>query len=300
MNHMLSPNLFRPDPKYSTDIPSVFADRIPRYLFRVYNPKSMGKTSDTLVASPAPRSSREDIFDTLARDRHEAFHRLNKHLWGDWNDPHEEACNLMSWTSSLLIALLYGIFLAQFWHVKYSDVKLLILDTRGIAPGTFVKDTEILNVFVESGAPRGGNWDKTIPSLYGLRQNGFCPGEYLSQGEVNINGQCAEASFRRLMDCGLAELYPWLFDGSLHGKWAKRAQYARVNYCMTANMEPDGCVQRAINIAQRSFEDRWWLPAAAMFLGLVRRPRHSEVINSAFKNAFPSGKPTLVLIGDVH
>ena len=55
----------------------------------------------------------------------------------------------MSWTSSLLFALQYGLYRHQidYDEVDLSQVLLFVLDTRDFPRGTFVKDVEIIKVF---------------------------------------------------------------------------------------------------------------------------------------------------------
>ncbi|KAF7554549.1 hypothetical protein G7Z17_g2824 [Cylindrodendrum hubeiense] len=142
-----------------------------------------------------------------------------------------------------------------------------------------------MKVFVNSGAPRGR---MSLCSLYKIRLEKYYFGEYLSQGEVNVEGQCSEANFRDLRNSGLAVLYPWLFDWSLEGVWAKRVLHARVKYHISEKPIEDVEVQGAMGIAHL-FEDRWRLPVTAMFISLIRRPRNAQVITHALRNAFRSG-----------
>ncbi|KAH7159759.1 hypothetical protein B0J13DRAFT_112640 [Dactylonectria estremocensis] len=258
---------------------SVTVGTIPRYVFRVYNPKSAGETSTTRVASPAPECSREDIFVTLRRHPQEAFRRLLDHLNG-YDDSHEEFCNFMSWTSSLLFALLYGIYQAEFTNNRYDDTKILILDTQYIKPGSFIKDIDILRLFDDSGAPRGFG---SIHNFLKLRREYYF-GEYLSQSEVDVLGHCAEASFWDLMNHGLEELYPWLFDASLEGKWAKREKDAREKYHKDDTLVTLDDAEKVIKIAENSFGGSWTTPMAAMILGLERRSPNDPNIASAFRN----------------
>lgn len=134
---------------------------------------------------------------------------------------------------------------------KAENIKLLVIDTQGMPQGAFVKDTEIMSVFVphEKHVPSEG-W--SLRQLYTIRKNKYRFGEYLSQGKIDIRDKSDEASFCTMMGSGLGFLYPWLFDHSLNGKWAKRVLQARYKYHETPNL-PAGCVQKAIGVAQKSF-----------------------------------------------
>ena len=76
---------------------------IPRYLFRVFTPKSCGTTDASWTKSMDARHGREDSTkDILARrDNRQVARMLNRHLrWLEGPDD-----NLVSWTSSLLFLL---------------------------------------------------------------------------------------------------------------------------------------------------------------------------------------------------
>ena len=61
----------------------------------------------------------------------------------------EQRCNLMSWTSSLLFALQYGLYRHSMdrGEPQLEEISLFIIDTRCFPEGTFVQDLEIMKVF---------------------------------------------------------------------------------------------------------------------------------------------------------
>jgi hypothetical protein len=80
-------------------------DDIPRYLFRVFTPRSRGTTdtswTKSVDATKGASTSKVDIF--ARADNEQVAEMIYRHLrW--WKGPED---NLVSWTSSLLFALVY-------------------------------------------------------------------------------------------------------------------------------------------------------------------------------------------------
>ncbi|PWY87813.1 hypothetical protein BO94DRAFT_55236 [Aspergillus sclerotioniger CBS 115572] len=184
----------------------------------------------------------------------------------------------MSWTSSLLFALQYGLYRHTMDRSKpdLDEILLFILDTRGFAEGTFIKDLDIINFFKTP--------TNDLASFSGLRYGrpGNKPrhyfGEYLTQDELNIQGKCATVSMQQMIDLGLFELYPRLGNEDEWNSLANRVLKLRKSFTYSPSTTPAE-VQKAIEIAQGSFTGRWVVPFAAMLLALKPRdPNDAEMV----------------------
>lgn len=260
---------------------------IPRYLFRVYAPKTAGKTTVSHVIPPASTCGKinkmGDIFKLQLQD---AAALLNEHL--RWWRSHESECNLISWTSSLLFALQYGLYRHRGCEDKpdLSQIFLLILDTREFPEGTFVKDMEIMEVFAQSEISQ----QYTLEDFLQFRKSskGYYFGEYLTQGDLYIQGRCVQTTMERMIDVGLFELNPELGDESKWDQWAKRVVSLRMPLEASQNA-PSAThteVRKAITIAEACFGDFWVVPVAAMLLALKHRKKNDPVIVDGFAALF--------------
>ncbi|PSN73985.1 hypothetical protein BS50DRAFT_480103, partial [Corynespora cassiicola Philippines] len=112
------------------------------------------------------------------------------HLW--WHREHVRNCNLMSWTSSLIFALQFCLYQINCLNnpPDSSDIKLLIVDTRSIPTGSFIKDIEAINCFSEQTQEYLPNKTHSLSRLSRMRKGGnyYC-GEYLTQGCLDIQGK---------------------------------------------------------------------------------------------------------------
>ncbi|PYH76209.1 hypothetical protein BO82DRAFT_426839 [Aspergillus uvarum CBS 121591] len=159
----------------------------PTYLFRVVSPKTCAKTSSTWVRPKRVLPHEEDIFSNLDEDnkRRRIAALLNDHLW--WKEPLNDP--FVSWTSSLLFALAY----IYYRHWSESDgspldqINLYVIDTTQFPRGTFIRDLDLLNVFIDSDPLPKGNG---LARLKGWRDSNLYFGEYLSQGALQIKGKC--------------------------------------------------------------------------------------------------------------
>ena len=117
-------------------------DEIPRSLFRVFTEKSCGTTNKTWAKSKDARDAAEDYsVDLFARDdKNRVADMISRHLW--WN---EGSDNLVSWTSSLLFALVY------IFHRRankrdrsiFDNISLCVIDTTCFLPGVFIRDMDL-------------------------------------------------------------------------------------------------------------------------------------------------------------
>ena len=181
---------------------------IPRYLFRLHAPDTAGRTTITDVTSPAwcnDQSHRaSDLFEL---QQLEAASRLREHFW--WTPEHQEHCNLMSWSSSLLFVLQHG-FRRRGDSSKptFADIQILVVDTSKFPRGTFASELHLLSEF----APIDPSTKRSLRDLKNYRNSGKYFGEYITQGRLDITGRCSQTSLEKLDDLGLKSLCPWLYD----------------------------------------------------------------------------------------
>lgn len=150
-----APVPFGPNPFQLKQMPLFEQNLVPIYLIRVYAPNSAGQTTGSYVIPPASNRGKVDLMqDLFALPEQNAATCLDKHV--RWDPNHEKECNLTSWTSSLLFALQYGLYkhrVRGFIGPDLSTISLLLLDTRGLPKGTFVKDLEIMETFMYTVTP---------------------------------------------------------------------------------------------------------------------------------------------------
>jgi hypothetical protein len=277
---------FKPTDDQLAKMPLFKRQSVPRYLFRLYSPQSAGSTSINQVSSPACLHTDQDrhdlCHDLFELDPREAATRLNDHL--RWKQHHERNCNLMSWTSSLLFALYYGIYRHRndAGNPKLEHVRLLILDTKDISPGYFAKDIELLDVF--------GSMNSGLQSMRDLRNKGYYYfGEYLTQGCLPIEGHCVEAKFSQMVTLGLFKSIPELAEEGRDNKLATKVCDYR-SWVLGENRQVTPMALRhSITLAQVAFGDRWTVPVSLMLLALQPREAGDHALTRVFTTLF-SGK----------
>jgi hypothetical protein len=197
----------------------------------------------------------------------------------------DERCNLMSWTTSLLFALQYGLYHYQTDkdYPEFGDIFLLMVDTRDFPERTFIKDLEAVSAL--------NTHEGYLDEFLALR-NKYYFGEYLSQGALDIQGRCVQVSFQTLIDFGLFKLFPPL---AVEAEWIRLATRVRElrqpfyrQGILAATADE---VQTAIQLARHGFGGRWTFPVAAMLLALKPRANNDRVILEGFNAEF-TGKVT--------
>lgn len=178
---------------------------IPRYLFRVFSPRSQGLTDTSWTKSMGARWDEEDCtVDIFSKPDYQVADMLHRHLrW--WRDRSDD--NLVSWTSSLLFALQYIFHL----HIKksntssFEDICLCVLDTTGFVPGVFLRDMDLIQVYQPYNNELK-DWAHLRRMKHKHLSGSYYFGEYLSQGALKIEGACQIVSARTIIDNGLYEL----------------------------------------------------------------------------------------------
>ncbi|KAK3363207.1 hypothetical protein B0T25DRAFT_32588 [Lasiosphaeria hispida] len=262
-------------------------DRIPTYLFRLYAPGSKGTTNLGEVTSAAWGKGCEGI-ESLLKIR--VAELVNCHLW--WKQ-HDADCRLMSWSSSLLFVFQFGFYLHQGGYGRHykqslSDLRILVLDTRKFHKGTFIRDLELIEHFKESYSRPGEN---DLPYMWKMRNgDAYYFGEYLTQGQLMIGGECGHATMKRLVDQGLYKLCPAFRE--LKKGWAMPVVAMRkgIEY-QTPAATTEADVRMAIEAAAvfsgpRSKagdgDARWIAAVAPQLLSLQKRNYNDQEILSNF------------------
>ncbi|AEO69544.1 uncharacterized protein THITE_2120098 [Thermothielavioides terrestris NRRL 8126] len=246
---------------------------VPRYLFRVFTPMSRGATDPIWArsrdAADGNPNARRDIF---ARDEEEVASMLNQHL--RWWEGVED--NFVSWTSSLLFALVY-IFnrhASERDGSAFEDIFLCIVDTTLFPRGVFLRDLDLIDAF--------RRFDDQLYNLGILRREHrgglLYFGEYLSQGALKIEGKCRIVSAQAMIDRGLYDLQPRFKEfADWQPTWepllASPVLELRAEFKQKSGDAWDVSFKEhlaAMDIADL-FGGRWALPVAANLLAL--RPR---------------------------
>ncbi|GFG20913.1 hypothetical protein IFM5058_10837 [Aspergillus udagawae] len=284
---MAEHTLFTPNPFQKTQLKCFSAQNIPTYLFRVVAPGTAGSTSVSTVTSKA-------LMDPECSHRPDDIFRLNQadatalvHAHFDWKC--SEQCNFMSWTSSLLFALHYGLYRHKkdYDTPDLSRILVYILDTSGLPEGTFIKDLDILNAFKGESA----GLKDFLHMRRGQDRKRYYFGEYIIQGQLEINGRCASVPLQQMIDLGLFELHPGLGDEDGWSSLAKRVLELRQDSTNLVTTTPSE-VRRAIRLLNSVSETAGIAAAySAMFAA-----EEIEVQNIQLD---PEGLPEVKRFGDI-
>ncbi|KAK7216784.1 hypothetical protein V2G26_004787 [Clonostachys chloroleuca] len=266
-------------PKHENDCFRQKFHDIPRYLFRVFTPISGSATdvswAQSLDSRQGGTSSKVDLF--ARGDNRLVADMLNKHL--RWQDSGDGDSNVVSWTSSLLYALVhvYQLHASTRDGSALEDIKLCIVDTTECPDRSFVRDIDLIRSF--------SLFDIGLRDLKNLRlgksqsKSSGCYyfGEYLSQGALKIEGRCQIVSAMDVINAGLYKMLPELEefeDWNRDEKPPCARMVVRLRKTLSsrvvsaAGREVDGEINAALKIAQL-FEPRWRLPMAAGLIALI-------------------------------
>ena len=260
---------------------------IPRYLFRVFTLRSCGMTdlswTKSMDARYATKKSREDIF--ARQDNEQVANMLNAHL--RWKEGLED--NFVSWTSSLLFALVYIFHL----HANsrngsaFDDIFLCIIDTTRFPKAVFLRDMDLIQAY--------SPFNTDLENLKGLRlKKRFYFGEYLSQGALKIEHKCQIVSAQAMINQGLYNLRREFEDFALWEScwkppWVYPVLNLREDLCQVESFDiSEEKLKAAVDVAQL-FGSCWTLPIAANLIALLPGPRDDVAIVQAFRaNIFSS------------
>lgn len=270
---------FNPNPYHQQHTPLFNRDFTPRYLYRLVAPQTAGSTTTSTAVPPARIQHQTDIFHLPTQ---KAAALLLNHLL--WERGHENGCNLMSWTSSLLFALQYALYRHRKDGDDLGQIQLIVLDTTLFARGTFMQDMEIMRSFADS--------DRRLQKFVEFRESEYYFGEYITQGRLEIQDRCVCTSVQKMIDLGLFQLQPLLADRTQWQWWPKRVLAFREQFTSERVVPtPDSDVEIAVNIARQCFGGQWAVPVAIMLLALLPRKVDDTTLMEGFKARF-TGKPT--------
>ena len=260
---------FDPSPYHRQHTPLFNRNLTPRYLYRLVAPQTAGSTTTSTVVLPTAIQHQTDIFHLPTQN---AATLLLNHLL--WERGHEDGCNLMSWTSSLLFAFQYALYRHRKDGDDLNQIQLIILDTTLFPRGTFMQDMEIMRSFAAS--------DSRLQRFVEFRESKYYFGEYISQGRLSIQNRCACTSVQKMIDLGLFQL---LADRTQC--WPKRVlafreQFTRGKLVPT----PDFHVETAVDISRQCFGRQWAVPVAIMLLALLPRKADDTTLMEGFKARF--------------
>lgn len=244
---------------------------IPRYLFRVFTPKSRGTTNEFWAKSND--ASKMDIFEESDIS---VASMINRHL--NWEVGPDK---LVSWTSSLLFVLVY-IFNR---HASLKDgsafdkIYLCVIDTTKFAKGVFLRDMDLIDAYC--------SFDANLMRLKKIRKDWYF-GEYLSQGALKIEGKCKIVSAQAMINRGLCDLRQEFrefaqWQPCKSPGWARDVNELRHTLQQTESEDIiTGKIQVAFKIAQL-FGSPWTLPVAANLVALLPYPKTNDIIVQAFR-----------------
>lgn len=253
---------------------------VPRFLFRVYTPRSDGVTSKDEVSSrdaiSEEQESNKDIFAT--RTPEATAELIADHLF--WRRK-ERSDNLMSWSSSMLFVIRY------IFHRHYNsndrssldDIHLLVIDTEKFPRRTFIRDSDLISAFKKFDVREG----KGLKLLAHWRTNtDLYFGEYLSQGSLCTSGKCSTVSAQTMVNKGLLDLH-FVFrqacEGKDPGEWAISVRNVRDTIRAAPTNPPPApeLLDKAFEIAL-DFGESWRLPIAVHLLGLLSDAPHPQAV----------------------
>jgi len=273
---------------------------VPRYLFRVFTPNSRGYTDMLWAKSMDARDGKStSSLDIFARDDKRVAEMLNLHLrwWKGFGD------NLVSWTSSLLFAIVYIFYLHA--SVKdgsdFNDISLCVLDTTDLPKGVLLRDMDLIRAY--SSFNNGLRQFELLRSQKKHKEysGSFYFGEYFSQGALKIKGKCQIVSAQEIIDRGLYDLQPefktfaeWERQENKKPPWANEVIKLReIYYHAELNWQRISTKEReaAMNIATL-FDPRWRLPMAANLIAMLpHRVEESDIPQAfrtiSFSNTYP-------------
>ncbi|KYG42416.1 hypothetical protein M433DRAFT_26903 [Acidomyces richmondensis BFW] len=233
-----------------------------RYLFRVFDEISEGFNDKIWVRSRDARLSKHNWdIDIFARqDRVNIALMLSRHLW--WEGKNDEEDNLVSWSSSLLVVLQYAFYRHRHYGIDLSAIFICVVDTSKLPKNVFVQDMNLIRKF--------SPLNSRLARMQDLRLSKHYYGEFLSQGELRIEGHCSIVSIEDIINVGLMRLRPE-FEGFETRKpaWANEVVRLRQNDTDISGLLPidDDHVRIAMHIGEL-FGKRWRLPVMISCLAL--------------------------------
>lgn len=264
-------------------------EHVPRFLFRVYTPRSDGFTDETVAssrdASLGVEGSNEDVFATQTPAVTAKL--IADHLL--WTPGHRKD-NLVSWSSSMLFLIRY-IFYKHYnindrSHIR--DIQLLVVDTEKFQARTFIRDLDLISAFRRFNI-------QAFHSLSNWRTTDKYFGEYLSQGSLDIEGKCSIVSAQTMISSGLLDLhidFKHANEGRDSDKWAKSVLQIRDTITAARHKQPVSLdvLDKAYQVAME-FGAPWSLPIAISLMALIPHAlERREAYDRLWIRLRPTGK----------
>jgi hypothetical protein len=261
----------------------------PRYLFRVWSKASAGENSNEWMIS----DDGLNLKDIFARGYPTTAVALCEHL--NWS--RKKSCKdpFISWTTSLLVAILYAIFKHKHESVELNTIYLCIVDTTLFPDGVFIKDLDLIEE-VNNKTPI---YHRELKNLLKLRDTPskiypgvYYYGEYLSQGQTKIKGRSYTMPFDKIINNHLFAIVPQ-FKAEIKSDalyWAKAVlKFREPFYNEMDPVEIDKAELSAAKAIALEFDTKWFLPMLANLLSLrphtVTDPAYKDLISELFSGA---------------
>jgi hypothetical protein len=262
------PTLFQPrnDPNRFDE----HFDRIPRFLFRTWSPRSKGTTASTCVKSEAAKHKCPTTDILQLENITIAGKKLENHLC--WE---KKTSNLVSWTSSFIFAIQHAIRMTT--GARYqtpsepSEIRIAILDTRSVPRGSLLPAVALLEAF-------------DIRSCGKLRHD-YYYGEYLSQGCMDLSeNRMSTMTLQVLIDHGLYDVYPAFAVEREKESLCKRVRFLRSLFRDSPKVPTREELSKVEAIANFCCEsDRMRAVIMVALLSLKPRGKSDSMILKAFR-----------------
>lgn len=268
---------------------------IPRYLFRVFSRESAGETTSSWVHSASvgvqsPHPTHE--IDIFKKKKTTAAEMVNSHL--RWIPSSAgEADNLVSWTSSLLYALLYVFYQRAYYDEPFERISLCVIDTTLFPENTFISDLDLIKLFKPyhtrlANLQEMRNWQR--PGYHGT----YYFGEYLSQGSLKVMDRCKIVHSQQMIDNGLLDLHPRFREFSTwplkqKPSWANLANELRQPFYHNEpreRMTPQDQMTGIIRVGNL-FGVLWRIPVALYLFSLVPFRNDAVSVLAGFERVLP-------------
>jgi hypothetical protein len=263
--------------------------QIPRYLFRVFSPKSKGLIDSTWAKSGAvvsgKRWSKKDLLSLPAR---QVAVILDGHTRGSkWCET-----NLVSWTSSFLVAsrFIMDNESGPIHYASWNDRQLCVVDTSQLPQDTFLSAEALIRTYQElksesreevtEQALEGGSKDLNSPGASYL-------GEYLSQGALRIENHCKVISARAMIEVAASDL----MLNTKSPSWQSEVIRLRRPFETEPNswrLAPEGTIALAIELGDL-FGPPWRLLMVASLLSLSPCTIRGYRVLDAYEEKLPAG-----------
>jgi len=270
--------------------------RVPRYLFRVFTPRSDGETSRDLVRSRDHVNGHGTAPITLDVSECEAPSETAYLIWSHLMWKNFARDNLMSWTNSLLFAIQYAFYRHAHWKdmSAFRDINILVVDTVEFPADTFICDVDLINAF--------SAYDQDLASFKKLRAGDYYFGEFLSQGALAIRGIPVVVSAQSMIDAGLLELradFKQTYNfPSRSPKWANEVLRMRQRFISPSRDVSSQEIEIACRVG-RLFGRDFRLPIAIQLTALCLGHLNVDTVTEIFdyESEF-DGEPQYFLLSD--